>query len=380
MLRRLQQGLENRASSPSYSGSVLLLIAIAFFGAATNTMVGWLYALSGLIFALLGLAAVLPPRALKPLQLRRSPIYPVSAGDQLTLELIVENPTPQAKTLLQVIDQLPRTLGKPAESAIELIPPQETYHWIYTVKAKQRGIYHWSEVDLRTATPLGLFWSRRRRHVNATAIVYPLVLPLKKCPLLDTLGEEDSDQFPQERRFQAATVGLTRGLRPYRRGDSPRLIHWRSSARYGELRVRELELSTGGQDVVICLNSAIAWEEAIFEDAVIAAASLYFYARRSQLNVKLWTAQAGLIQSQQEVLEVLAAVQFQESQQQSPPSLPLIWLTCNPNEDKDLPQGSRWLYFTREQRDLCLGNHFLGLTINAAESLQQQLQKTPERG
>ncbi len=379
MLRRLQQGLENRASSPSYSGSVLLLIAIAFFGAATNTMVGWLYALSGLIFALLGLAAVLPPKALKPLQLRRSPIYPVSAGDQLTLELIVENPTPQAKTLLQVIDQLPRTLGKPAESAIELIPPQETYHWIYTVKAKQRGIYHWSKVDLRTATPLGLFWSRRRRHVNATAIIYPLVLPLKKCPLLDTLGEEDSDQFPQERRFQAATVGLTRGLRPYRRGDSPRLIHWRSSARYGELRVRELELSMGGQDVVICLNSAIAWEEAIFEDAVIAAASLYFYARRSQLNVKLWTAQAGLIQSQQDVLEVLAAVQFQETQQQSPPSLPLIWLTCNPNEGKDLPQGSRWLYFTGEEGELRLGSHFSGLTINAAESLQQQLQKTPER-
>ncbi len=379
MLRHLPQWLENRASRPSYGGLVLLLIAIAFFGAATNTMVGWLYALSGLIFALLGLAAVLPPRALKPLQLRRSPIDPVSAGEQLTLELIVENPTPQAKTLLQVIDQLPIMLGKPAESAIELIPPQETYSWIYTVKAKQRGIYHWSEVDLRTATPLGLFWSRRCYEVHATAIVYPLVLPLKKCSLLDTLGEEDSDQFPQERRFQSATVGLTRGLRPYRRGDSPRFIHWRSSARYGELRVRELELSMGGQEVVICLNSAIAWEETIFEDAVIAAASLYFYACRSQLNVKLWTAQAGLIQSQQEVLEVLATVQFQESQQQSPPSLPLIWLTCNPNEGKDLPQGSRWLYFTGEQGDLCLGSHFSGLTINAAESLQQQLQKTPER-
>ncbi|WP_198007599.1 DUF58 domain-containing protein [Dactylococcopsis salina] len=38
------------------------------------------------------------------------------------------------------------------------------------------------------------------------------------------------------------------------------MIHWRSSARYGELRVRELELSIGGQYVVICLNSAIALE------------------------------------------------------------------------------------------------------------------------
>ncbi|AFZ43925.1 protein of unknown function DUF58 [Halothece sp. PCC 7418] len=379
MLHRLQSWLENHASSPSYGGLVLLLIAIAFFGAATNTMVGWLYALSGLIFALLGLAAVLPPRALKPLQVRRSPIYPVSAGDELTLELIIDNPTPQSKTLLQVIDQLPSALGKPPQRAIEVIPPKESYDWIYTTEAKQRGIYHWSQVHLRTATPLGLFWSRRSRQVKSKAIVYPLVLPLKQCSLLDTIGEEDSDQFPQERRFQAATIGLTRGLRPYRRGDSPRLIHWRSSARYGELRVRELELSMGGQDVVICLNSAIAWEEQLFEDAVIAAASLYFYALRSQLNVKLWTAQAGLIQSQQEVLEVLAAVQFQETHQQSPPSLPLVWLTCDPTEVKDLPQGSRWVYFSPEETDTPLASNFLGLTINTAESLQQQLQKSPER-
>ena len=379
MLRRLQSWLENRASSPSYGGLVLLLIAISFFGAATNTMVGWLYALSGLIFALLALGAILPPRTLKPLQIKRSPIYPVSAGDPLTIELIIKNPTPQPKTLLKIIDHLPNAFGKPAERAIELIPPQETYNWIYTTQARQRGVYRWSDVDLLTAAPLGLFWSRRHRQVKATAVIYPFVLPLKRCSLLDTLGEEDSDQFPQEKRFQAATVGLTRGLRPYRRGDSPRLIHWRTSARYGELRVRELELAFGGQDVVICLDSAIAWDEQVFEDAVIAAASLYFYARRSQLNVKLWTAGTGLIQSQQDVLEVLAAVNFQETQLHDPPSVPLIWLTSNPNEAKALPSGSRWLYFSPEETNAAVTSHFSGLTINTAESLQQQLQKRPEK-
>ena len=379
MLRRLQKWLETRASSPSYGGLVLLLIATSFFGAATNTMVGWLYALSGLIFALLGLAAALPPRALKSLQVRRSTIYPISAGDTLTLEIIVENPTSQPKTLLQVMDYLPDAFGKPAKRSIELIPPQDSYSWIYSTDSTQRGIYHWSKVDLRTATPLGLFWSSRHRVAKAKAIVYPLVLPLKRCSLLDTLGEEDSDQFPQERRFQAATVGITRGLRPYRRGDSPRLIHWRSSARYGELRVRELELSIGGQDVVICLNSAIEWNAERFEDAVIAAASLYFYALRSQLNVKLWTAQAGLIQSQQEVLETLAAVQFQETQRETPPSLPLIWLTSDGNEINDLPRGSRWLFFPTEESESTLNSRFSGLTIHSGESLQQQLQKIPEK-
>lgn len=375
MLHRLQKWLENHASSPSYGGLVLLLIALAFFGAATNTMVGWLYALSGLIFALLGLGAFLPPRTLKSLKVRRSPIYPVSVGDDLTIELILENPSKQPKTLLQMIDQLPDELGKSPRQSVELIAPQKSYHWIYTIKAKQRGIYHWSEVDLRTATPLGLFWSCRPRQAKAKAIVYPLVLNLRQCSLLDTLGEEDSDQFPKERRFQAATVGLTRGLRPYRRGDSPRLIHWRTSARYGELRVRELEMSVGGQDVVICLNSSIEWEKEVFEDAVIAAASLYFYALRSQLNVKLWSPQLGLIHSQDEVLEVLAGVKFNEAKTHPVPSLPSIWLTCEESEINTLPSGSRWLLFSPTERDAPTESVFSGLTINSADSLQTQLQK-----
>lgn len=374
MLPRFQNWLETRFSSPSYGGLVLLLIAISFFGAATNTMVGWLYVLSGLIFALLGLAAVLPPRALKSLQVQRSPIYPVSAGDELTLELIITNPTRQSKTLLQVIDCVPEGLGKPPKRAIENLPPQESYSWIYSLKVVQRGIYHWSQVDLRSATPLGLFWSRRSREVTAKAIVYPLVLPLKQCSLLDTLGQEDSDQFPQEKRFQSANIGLTRGVRPYRKGDPPRLIHWRSTARYGELRVREMELSVGGQDVVICLNSAISWQPEVFEDAVIAVASLYFYAYRSQLNVKLWTARSGLISSQQGVLESLAAVTFSETRENNPPPLPLIWVTCDMTEVNDLPRGSRWLLFTEEE-NVAVDSGFSGLTINSAERLKPQLER-----
>ena len=375
-MRRFQYWLETRLSSPAYGGIVLLLIAVSFFGAATNTMVGWLYVLSGLIFALLGLAAILPPRALKSLPVRRSPIYAVSAGDDLTLELILENPTRQSKTLLQVIDYLPERLGKPAQGAIASIPPQQSYSWIYRVKAVHRGIYHWSKVDLRTATPLGLFWSRRTHQVKAKAIVYPLVLPLKQCLLLDTLGEEDSDQFPQEKRFQAANVGLTRGLRPYRRGDPPRFIHWRSSARYGELRVREMELSVGGQDVVICLNNAITWESEGFEDAVIAAASLYFYALRCQLNVKLWTARSGLVSTQQGVLETLAAIQMQQPREVLPPSLPLIWLTCDPTDAGNLPQGSRWLLFSMGENQVTVNSAAKGLKINTAEQLQPQLQNS----
>jgi uncharacterized protein (DUF58 family) len=54
-------------------------------------------------------------------------------------------------------------------------------------------------------------------------------------------------------------------LRPYRISDPTRVIHWRTSAPYGELRVPELEIITGGQEVITALDSAANWQEEQFE-------------------------------------------------------------------------------------------------------------------
>lgn len=245
---QIAEWLESRAVAPAYSGWVLAAVALCFFGAAINTMGGWLYVLSGISFALLGMAAVLSARSLLGLDVSRHLIQPVSAGDQLTIELELENQTTQPKTLLQIQDLIPFVLGQPVQASIETIPPHQVYQWVYYYPTQRRGVYRWQTVQLRTATPLGLFWCRRRHNVPATAIVYPMVLPLSSCPLVDEMRQKDTVQFySQDQRFQAATEGLTRSLRPYRIGDPTRLIHWRTSARYGELRVRELEVMTGAK-------------------------------------------------------------------------------------------------------------------------------------
>jgi uncharacterized protein (DUF58 family) len=247
-----------------------------FFWAAINTMAGWLYVLSGLSLALLGMAAVLPARSLVGISVQRRRIQAVTAGDQLTIELEIENQTTQPKMLLQVQDVLP-VLGQPVAAPIEMLPAQSSYRWVYYHLVERRGVYRWHTVQLRTGTPLGLFWCRRHRDAPATAIVYPTILPLTICPIVDEIGQEDQAQvYRQERRFQVATEGVTRSLRPYRLGDPMRMIHWRTSARYGELRVRELEVVAGGEEIIIALDSAATWDQENFEQAVIAAASLYF--------------------------------------------------------------------------------------------------------
>ena len=56
LFRSLFHSLETKLAWPSYSGCVLLGLAIFFFIAATNTLSGWLYVMSGMILALLTIA------------------------------------------------------------------------------------------------------------------------------------------------------------------------------------------------------------------------------------------------------------------------------------------------------------------------------------
>ncbi|ACK71812.1 protein of unknown function DUF58 [Gloeothece citriformis PCC 7424] len=371
--------LEIHSLNPAYSGWLLLSLALCFFGAATNTMSGWLYVLCGLIVALLGINGVMAKRSLTQLRVHRHPIEPVSAGDDLTIQLKIENPSNRASTLLQVKDFLPLVLGQPEQTAIEYIAPQSIHQWIYYIPTQVRGVYRWHDVILRSATPLGLCWTRRTQEVPISAIVYPQVLPLLQCPLIDTIGQDESVKLQSDRRYVTATEGVTRALRPYRHGDPMRLIHWRTSARLGEFKVRELEIITGGQDIVICLDSGSSWNKEDFESAVIAAASLYFYASRCQMNVKLWTARSGIIYGNRVVLETLATVESEEETiNDSLPNLPLVWLTQNASTLEPLSINSRWVFFTPSEPEKLpplLTRNFSGLIINREESLQQQLQQ-----
>lgn len=378
LLQRLGNWLETHWVKPAYAGGLCLALSLFYFASATNTMSGWLYAISGASFALLGIAAVLPVRSLRRLRVARGNIEPVSCGDSLTVVLEIENPQPRPKLLLQVRDRLPHRLGKPPVKAIESIAAGDRLRWIYTQPAPHRGVYRWDEVQLRTAAPLGLFWCRRSRVAPAKAIVYPTVLPLQRCPLIDGIGAEDNPLFStDDRQVQAASEGLTRALRPYRFGDPMRTIHWRTSARYGELRVRELEVFQSGLEVVVALDTGAEWESAAFEQGAIAAASLYFYASQRQLNVQFWSLRTGLVRGHRSVLEALAAAQSGETLSSETvtaaeplPDRPTVWLTPSPASISGLPANSRWVLWG----GVATGLAHRGVAIGRGDDLQRKLQ------
>ncbi len=347
LAKKLTSWLETHWATPAYAGWVILGLTVFFLLAAANTLVGWLYVLGGLGLGLLFVSAVLPIRSLQGIQVERLPILPVSAGESLNLGLKLANTTTTAKALLQVYDQPPKSLGAATSHSIADIPSQSTHTWTYTLTPQQRGVYRWQTVQLRSAAPLGLFWCRRRRLAKAKAIVYPQILPLQQCPLLDHSGhEQDRQRQAQQMGPHNNNEGVTRSIRPYRWGDPLRLVHWRTSARHNELRTRELEMLAGGQTLIIALDSSGDWHPDQFEQAVIAAASLYVYGQQHQDQVQLWTAQIGLQTGRQAILETLAQVQSKEVAVAPFPQHPVIWLTSDSGSMTGLPTGSSWFLWS----------------------------------
>jgi uncharacterized protein (DUF58 family) len=74
---------ETRLPKPTFAALILIALTLFFFAAATNTLSGWLYVISGLSLGLMALAAVLPGWELRNIQVQRELSSPISAGEEL---------------------------------------------------------------------------------------------------------------------------------------------------------------------------------------------------------------------------------------------------------------------------------------------------------
>jgi uncharacterized protein (DUF58 family) len=117
----------------------------------------------------------------------------------------------------------------------------------------RRCIYYWAPAMACRAFPFGLTQSRVSVYEGEYVVVYPRLGQLHLGRLRHRLrGFSQASQATRpslRARPQADTDYY--GLRPFRTGDSPRAIHWRTSARRGELMVREFEDTVNNNLVVV---------------------------------------------------------------------------------------------------------------------------------
>jgi uncharacterized protein (DUF58 family) len=138
--------------------------------------------------------------------------------------------------------------------------------------ATRRGAFRTVRVQLRTSAPLGVFVRTRTLRVALPAPIMvaprPSIAPAVLHPIPD---ERISGGSPLLAHGAGDTV---RAVRPYAPGDAARLVHWPTSARRGEIVVREHEPPPAiGIAIVVDLRGA-APEGAASRAAGIGSATL----------------------------------------------------------------------------------------------------------
>jgi uncharacterized protein (DUF58 family) len=193
------------------------------------------------------------------------PLAWVKIDDQFPLTL-----TPENKKLAP--SHLPLTAYLSQRAALGWF---ERARWNYRLPCKRRGLYALGPARLRSGDLFGLFERERIIPHIDHLIVYPQVKPMEDwgLPPKDPLGEVKA-RVPL---FDDAT--RPRGVRDYRPDDAPKHIHWRATARHGELQVKIYDPTLSYQWVLFVnvATFAQAWQGAnseLLERVISLAASI----------------------------------------------------------------------------------------------------------
>ena len=158
-----------------------------------------------------------------------------------------------------------RVIGLPARGARQ---------WLAKVTLTRRGSYRLGALRVRTGDPFGLFSTEMVVGAPTNVVVFPEVVPLPHWRLPPSPIDGTTRT---KRRYEAATP-LVSTVRPYVRGDAINRIHWLSSARHGELHVKEFDLEQAADlwmllDLDRSVHAGLG-SDASVETAVTIAASI----------------------------------------------------------------------------------------------------------
>jgi uncharacterized protein (DUF58 family) len=246
---------------------------------------GWLVVIAAAFIGGVLVAAVVGAAGLIGVRVQLEAPTDAIAGEVVTFSLRVTGLIPQLRTVtLHTLDGSTHAVDARRDTRVAVL-------------AQHRSLISAVPLEVRGGLPLGLIRPSRRFN-----IVLPVPLAIAPVPavvsLLDALGEDD-----------AADV---RTVRNYVAGDPARHVHWRSTARRGELMVREFdttELLRGSRlQVRVTLSGGSAdVEAAAAEAAGLANAALDAGLRVELLTVEASGARAGAVATRRDIGRRLAA-------------------------------------------------------------------------
>lgn len=217
----------------------------------------------------------------------------VQVGQSSEVVLRVENVSRLPTGVLLLEDTLPYTLGGRPRFVLDRVLPRVSRSVRYPVRADVRGRYTVGPLAVRLTDPFGLVELTRAFTSVDRFVVTPQITPL---PVMRIGGEWVGGG--ESRRRSVATSGEDDvATREYRQGDDLRRVHWRSTARVGELMVRREEQPWQSRAAVLLDTRSRAHRGdgpgSSFEWAVSAAASIATHLGQHGFGLRLVT-EAGL--------------------------------------------------------------------------------------
>jgi len=296
-----------------------LLAALVLYFFANQTQIGWIYVMSALMAGVVVAAWFLGWGSLKQVKAEREiggdPEDGLHEGDATTIGLTLRN-TGRANVSLLRTSELCALLPSdqpPLNIFVPSLPASDSVRLDYDVTIDRRGLHEFPPLKLETRAPFGFFIRRRTLPEPTRVLIYPKVRRLRRLSLLD---RQAAAQLVNPRPGLGSEVI---GVRPFRVGDSPRHIHWRTVARIGRLASKEFaDESQPGLALALDLfrhpYSQTNSKYTPFEVAVKVAASIGDYALRRNYPLHLavdesvMAAPSGAV-TRLALLEYLARVQ-----------------------------------------------------------------------
>ena len=274
--------LERRLSLPLVFG----VLAAATFLIAWNRGIALLYALFALLVAAVLLSILGPRLMLRAASVRIDMPSSASVGDTVTIGVtVVPKAWPRKRHMLYLPAPYPFAPGH----GLFLPVAGDGVERRLQVPVRRRGVFRMCEAEVVSAYPFGLATVQRTWPAESQqATVYPRVYGGNGLAWLRTAAHGHDGT---SRASAAAGEDLFREIREYRRGDNPRHIHWKGSARRGEFVVRQFDALAADEFwIVLDLDPAShagSGEDHSFERAVELAASVATQCIRAGLRCGL---------------------------------------------------------------------------------------------
>ena len=248
----------------------LVIFLLVFFGALIND-INLLLILGGMLACPLLLSHHLAKRTLGGLAVQRRLPRAICAGDLLVVHVSIANTRRRLGGWILAVEDTIQRLGNGSthdraepvcrpERAFPYVAARQTASGDYRGRLTQRGRYSLGPIRVSTRFPFGLFRYWFNCGTTATLTVMPRLGRLTQS--WRTLRHE-SFAGSERREHRPGIDGDFYGLRPWQRGDSRRWIHWRTTARTGEVMVRQFE-QPHSRDAAIVLN---LWQPQVPDDA-----------------------------------------------------------------------------------------------------------------